>query len=90
MKSFPILIFIGIAPLFAISDAAKDKETPWNHLELILLSLAISLFSASIFDTTQLILVLAQAIVFTLAFAGYTFSYHSLGSRLGKFTIIFF
>ena len=89
MKSFPILIFIGIAPLFAISDAAKDKETPWNHLELILLSLAISLFCASIFDTTQLILVLAQAIVFTLAFAGYTFSYQSLGSRLGKFTIIF-
>jgi len=90
MKSFPVLIFIGITPLFAISDAAKDKETPWNHLELILLSLAISLFCASIFDTTQLILVLAQAIVLTLAFAGYTFSYQSLGSRLGKFTIIFF
>jgi hypothetical protein len=90
MKSFPILIFIGIAPLFAISDAAKDKETPWNHLELILLSLATSLFCASVFDTSQLILVLAQAIVLTLAFAGYAFSYQSLGSRLGKFIIIFF
>jgi len=90
MKSFPALIFIGIAPLFAISDLAKDKEAPWNHLELILLSLAISLFCASIFDTTQLILVLAQAIILTLAFAGYTFSYQSLGNRLGKFTIIFF
>jgi hypothetical protein len=33
---------------------------------------------------------LAQAILLTLAFAGYTFSYQSLGSRLGKFTIIFF
>jgi hypothetical protein len=90
MKSFPVLIFIGIAPLFAISDVAKDKETPWNHLELILLSLAISLFCASIFDTTQLIPLLAQAIVLTLAFAGYAFSYQSLGSRLGKFTILFF
>lgn len=90
MKSFPVLIFIGIAPLFAISDAAKDKETPWNHLELILLSLSISLFCASIFDATQLILVLAQAILLTLAFAGYTFSYQSLGSKLGKFTILFF
>lgn len=90
MKSFPVLIFIGISPLFAISDCVKDKETPWNHLELILLSLTISLFCASIFDTTQLILVLAQAIVLTLAFAGYNFSYKSLGSRLGKFTIIFF
>lgn len=90
MKSFPVLIFIGIAPLFAISDVAKDKETPWNHLELILLSLAISLFCATIFDTTQLIPLLAQAIVLTLAFAGYAFSYQSLGSRLGKFTILFF
>lgn len=90
MKSFPILIFIGIAPLFAISDIAKDKETPWNHLEVILLSLAISLFCASVFDTSQVIMVLAQAIVLTLAFAGYAFSYQSLGSRLGKFTIIFF
>jgi len=90
MKSFPVLIFIGIAPLFAISDIAKDKETPWNHLELILLSLAVSLFCASFLDTSQLIVVLAQAIVLTLAFAGYAFSYQSLGSRLGKFTIIFF
>lgn len=90
MKSFPVLIFIGIVPLFAISDVAKDKETPWNHLELILLSLAISLFCATIFDTTQLIPLLAQAIVLTLAFAGYAFSYQSLGSRLGKFTILFF
>jgi apolipoprotein N-acyltransferase len=90
MKPFPVLIFIGIAPLFAISDVAKDKETPWNHLELILLSLAISLFCASVFDTTHLILVLTQAILLTLAFAGYTFSYQSLGNKLGKFTIIFF
>jgi hypothetical protein len=89
MKSFPILIFFGIAPLFAISDVAKDKDLPWNHLELILLSLAISLFCASIFDTTQLLLVLAQAILLTMAFAGYTFAYQSLGSRLGKFTVIF-
>ena len=90
MKSFPVLILIGIAPLFAISDAAKDKDTPWNHLELILLALAISLLCASVFDTSQWIMAFAQAIVLTLAFAGYAFSYQSLGSRLGKFTIIFF
>jgi hypothetical protein len=90
MKSFPVLIFIGIAPLFAISDLAKDKDSPWNHLELILLSFAISLFCATIFDTARLILALAQAILLTLAFAGYTFSYQSLGTRLGKSTILFF
>jgi hypothetical protein len=89
MKSFPILIFIGISPLFAISEIAKEKESPWNHLELILLSLVVSLFCASFFDTTQLIIILAQAILMTIAFGGYSFAYQNLGSRLGKFTIIF-
>ena len=90
MKSFPVFVFAGLAPLFAISDQAKDKESPWNHLELILLSLTISFFCARIFDTAQIIPILAQSILFALAFAGYTFSYQSLGSRLGKFTILFF
>jgi apolipoprotein N-acyltransferase len=90
MKSFPVLIFIGIAPLFAISDLAKEKPSPWNHLEIILLCLAISLFTASVFNTSQLILVLVQAILVTLAFAGYSFAYQNLGNRTGKFTIIFF
>ncbi len=89
MKSFPILIFVGISPLFAISDIAKDKKSPWNHLELILLCLVVSLFCASFFNSTQLIIILAQAILMALAFAGYSFAYQNLGSRLGKFTIIF-
>ena len=90
MKSFPVLIFIGITPLFAISDLAKDKNSPWNHLEVILLSLTVSFFSASVFNTSQLILVFVEAILLTLAFAGYSFAYQNLGNRLGKFTIIFF
>jgi len=90
MKSFPILVFIGIAPMFAISDSAKDKSTPWNHIELILLSLAIFLFCASFFDTRNLMFVIVEAILLALAFAGYAFSYQNLGNRLGKFTIIFF
>lgn len=89
MMSFPILIFIGMAPLFAISDLAKDKTSPWNHLEVILLSFAVALFCGSLFNTSQLILIIAQAILLTLTFAGYSFAYHSLGNRLGKFTIIF-
>jgi len=90
MKSFPVLIFTGLAPLFAISDSAKDKSTPWNHIELILLALTISLFCTSFFDTQKIMFVLAEAIMLALAFAGYAFSYQSLGTRLGKFTIIFF
>jgi len=37
-----------------------------------------------------LVLVLVQAIALTLAFIGYSFAYQHLGSRLGKFTVIFF
>ena len=90
MKSFPVLIFVGIAPLFALSDIAKDKPSTWNHLEVILLAFALSLFFASTFTDTPMILILAHAIAWTLAFAGYLFAHHNLGSRLGKFTIIFF
>lgn len=90
MKSFPVLIFLGFAPLFAISDQAKDHKSPWNRFELILLSLSVSLFAAQLFNTQLLVLVLAQSILFTLTFVGYSFAYQSLGSRLGKFTIIFF
>lgn len=90
MKSFPILIFAGYAPLFAIADQAKEKDSPWSRFELILLALGISFFAATVFDSALLIIVLAQAILFTLSFVGYNFCYQSLGARTGKFTIIFF
>ena len=90
MKSFPALIFVGIAPLFAISDHANTSKNPWNRFELILLALAGALFAGILFDLHLLVLVLAQAIALTLTFVGYSFAYQHLGSRLGKFTIIFF
>lgn len=90
MKSFPALLFVGVAPLFAISDYANTSKNPWNRFELILLALALSLFAATLFNLNLLVLVLAQAIVLTLTFVGYSFAYQNLGSRLGKFTIIFF
>jgi apolipoprotein N-acyltransferase len=90
MKSFPVLIFVGVAPLFAISDHANTSKNPWNRFELILLALAASLFAAKLFDFHLLVLVLAQAIILTFTFVGYSFAYQNLGARLGKFTIIFF
>lgn len=90
MKSFPVLIFAGIAPLFAISDQAKDHTSPWNRFELILIALSIGLFAAHAFNFSIIIPVLLQSIVLTLAFVGYAFAYKNLGTRLGKFTIIFF
>ncbi|MCW5910164.1 MAG: hypothetical protein KIT62_03770 [Cyclobacteriaceae bacterium] len=90
MKSFPVLIFAALAPLFAISDQAKDHSSPWNRFELILLALGIALLAAHAFDFSFVVFAAIQAIALTLAFVGYAFAYQSLGPRLGKFTIIFF
>jgi hypothetical protein len=90
MKPFPIFIFVGFAPLFAIADQAKGGDDFWVYIEFILLSLVVGFFAATAFDTSRLVPAIVHAIVFTLAFLGYSFSYQSLGSRLGKFTIIFF
>ncbi len=90
MKPFPVLIFVGFAPLFALVDYARDSKNPWSRFELILLALSISLLAASFFDFKIIVFVLIQAITFTLAFVAYSFAYQNLGSRLGKFTVIFF
>lgn len=90
MKPFPILIFFGFAPLFAIADQAKENDDFWIHTEFILLSLIASFFAAFSLTPNHLIPAIVHGIVFTLAFLAYSFSHQSLGSRLGKFTIIFF
>ncbi len=90
MKSFPIFIFFAFAPLFAIADQAKENDDFWVHTEFILLALFTAFFASSAFNSSHLIAAIVQAIVFTIAFLGYSFAYASLGSRLGKFTIIFF
>jgi apolipoprotein N-acyltransferase len=90
MKPFPIFIFFGIAPLFAIADQAKDGDDFWVYIEFILLALVVCFFSATTFNSSSLIVAILHAILFALAFLGYSFCYQNLGSRLGKFTIIFF
>jgi hypothetical protein len=90
MKSFPVLIFAALAPLFAITDQARESTSPWNRFELILVALATGLLAAHAFNFSFTIAVMLQAILFTLTFMGYVFAYKNLGARLGKFTIIFF
>ncbi len=90
IKSFPIFIFFGFTPLFAIADQAKENDDFWINTEFILLTLFTAFFAAYIFDSNHLVAAIIHAIVFTLAFLAYSFAYQNLGSRLGKFTIIFF
>ena len=90
MKSFPVFIFAGLAPLFAITDRARNKEHVWNLTELILMALAIGFLAAYVFEMQFLVMSLVEAIALTLAFLGYSFAYQRLGGWTGKFTIIFF
>jgi hypothetical protein len=90
MKSFPLLIFAGLAPFFAIVDQGKEDDRFWNLSELILAGLTISFFAAHVFEIQFLVAAISQSICLTLAFVGYAFAYQSLGSRLGKFTIVIF
>lgn len=89
MKSFPILIFAGLAPLFAITDYAQ-KENSWNKLETVGVALAISWWAGWMFAPTQIVASLVIAIALTLLFVIYAFTLQSLGQRLGKLPLILF
>jgi hypothetical protein len=89
MKSFPVFIFAGLAPLFAITDHAQ-KENVWNKLELVGIALTISFLAGQVFEVSSLIYAMIQAIVITLGFVVFTFTRQSLGTRLGKLPLILF
>jgi hypothetical protein len=89
MGPFPVLIFAGVAPLFALADHA-DGEHFWNRLELVGVALVIALFAAHSFHLDKLVAAILQAIALTFAFAAFTFSKENLGARLGKLPLILF
>lgn len=89
MGPFPVLIFAGVAPLFAIADHA-DGEHFWNKLELVGVALAIALFSAHFFRMETLVGSILQAIALTIGFAAFGYTRQALGARLGKLPLIFF
>jgi hypothetical protein len=88
MHAFPIFIFIGLAPFFAILNHTLESENFWEHAELILIGLAVSFFAAFALDTSSVVTVLIHAILFTLPFIGFAFIHESLGPRTGKFIVI--
>lgn len=87
MPSFPLLAFCGIAPFIAIAANNRKEKSMWTSLELVLLGLAIAIFSATLFNDISLAFTFAQAIVFTMAFLGYTFVRKSLGPNVSIITI---
>jgi apolipoprotein N-acyltransferase len=90
MRSFPVFIFGGLAPLMAVTDHVRDDQRFWNLAEGILISLFAFFLAARTFEIAWLAMSLVQAISMTFAFMGYSFVYQRLGFGLGKFTIVIF
>ena len=90
MAPFPILIFMALAPLFALTDRVTDTDSVWEKMEWVLLALVVSFAAARIFDASYIISIVAYAILFTLAFVAYVWVRQILGNRVGKITIILF
>jgi hypothetical protein len=90
MKSFPIFLLAGFAPLIAITDQIKKEDSFWESFEWVLIALGISLFAGHFFNFNFFISSLIQAIIFTIAFICFGFARQNLGDRLGKLPILFF
>ena len=90
MKPFPVFIFIGLAPFFAILDHTIESENFWENAELVLLGMFVYFFSAFNLETSSFIKVILLAILFTLPFLGFAFVHDNLGPRTAKFIIIIF
>lgn len=90
MASFPIFIFMGLAPLFALTDRATGTASIWEKMEWVLMALSLSFLAARLFDLTHLVSSIAFGILFTLPFIGYVWVKQTLGPRVGKVSIVLF
>lgn len=87
MPSFPLLAFFGLAPFIAIAANNRKEKTMWTSLELVLLGLTIAFFSVSIFNSISPAFTIALAMIYTLAFVGFTFVRKTLGPGVSVITI---
>lgn len=90
MAPFPFLIFVALAPLFALADRTDAKGPVWEKMEYVLLALGISFLVHAIFHERSIVGSLASAIVLTVAFVAHAWVGQILGVRSGKITIILF
>ena len=91
MSSFPVLIFLGLAPLMALArPATRSGSSVFEKLELVLVALAIGLVVNAVARDRSIVSALVLAIVFTLAFVAHAWVRRVLGARTGILILIFF
>lgn len=91
MPSFPLLLFVGFAPLLALAEP-RDKvgRSLFEKMEWVLLALAASLLAVAYVNDSSVVKALAFAIVYTLAFVAHAWVRDVLGVRTGNITLVLF
>lgn len=90
MAPFPLLIFLGLAPLFALADTSETAGPIFEKMELVLLALGVSFVLYAFLRDASVVMALVSAITFTLAFVSHAWVRQTLGIRTGKITLILF
>lgn len=90
MAPFPILIFLGLSPLFALADKSESGGAIFEKMELVLLALGVSFVLYAFLRDASVVMALVSAITFTLAFVAHAWVRQTLGIRTGKITLILF
>jgi hypothetical protein len=90
MGPLPILIFLGMAPLFTLADKSEAGGAIFEKMELVLLALGVSFVLYAFLRDASVVIALVSAITFTLAFVAHAWVRQTLGIRTGKITLILF
>lgn len=90
MKSFPLFIFFGLAPLIAIASNNRTTKAPWNSIELVLVALGVGYFSNTFFELENLVIVIVQAIAFAFVFLAFTALRKTIGENVNLMTLLLF
>lgn len=90
MSFFPLLIFLGLAPLFAIVERVDARGQVLEKMEYILVAFSISLGTFAFLRGQSIAFALVASISCTIVFAGFSWVRQTLGNRTGTITIIIF
>lgn len=90
MGSFPVLVFLGLSPLFALSEPRNEEGSIFEKMELVLLALTVPLVAHALMHERSVVVALGTGICCTLAFVAHAWVRHTLGVKTGKITLILF
>jgi hypothetical protein len=103
LAPFPLLIFLGLAPLLTFAETSDKPSSPsidlrgqtsgtgiLEKMEWVLLALTLPLVLIAFMRQESLVLALVMGIAWTLVFVAHAWVRQTLGIRTGKITLVLF